>query len=66
MSTWCFSGLQSEGHVSHDRKSTTYPDSISKDLDLEPNEVQQLMLDKLAWMKSFVAAASNISSKDDQ
>ena len=28
---------------------TTYPDSISKDL--EHNEVQQLMLDKLSWRK---------------
>ena len=46
-------------------RSTTYPDSISKDLDLEPNEVQQLMLDKLARRK-FVTAASNIPSKDDR
>ena len=45
-------------------KSTTYHDSISKDLDLEPKEIQQLMLNKLAWRK-FVTAASNISSKDD-
>ena len=29
----------SEGHLSRDRKPTTYPDSISKDLDLEPNEI---------------------------
>ena len=42
-----------------------YPDSISKDLDLAPNEVQQLMLDKLAWRK-FVTAASIIPSKDDR
>ena len=55
----------SEGHSSRGRRSTTYPDSISKDLDLEPNEVQQLMLDKLAWRK-FVTAASNIPSKDDR
>ena len=33
--------------------------SISNDLDLEPREVQQLMLDKYAWRK-FVTAASNI------
>ena len=29
------------------------PNSISEDLDLEPNEVQQLMLDKLAWGDIF-------------
>ena len=55
----------SEGRLSHGRKSTMYPDSISKDLDLESNEVQQLMLDKLAW-RTFVTAASNIPSKDDR
>ena len=55
----------SEGHSSCGRRSTTYPNSISKDLDLEPNEVQQLMLDKLAW-KKFVTTASNIPSKDDR
>ena len=38
--------------------SDPYPDSISKDLDIEPNEVQQLILDTLAWRK-FVTAAWN-------
>ena len=41
-----------------------YPDSIVKDLDLEPNEIQQLMKDNTVWRK-FVSAASTIPSKDD-
>ena len=37
---------------------------IVKDLDLEPNEIQQLMKNKTTWCK-FVSAASTIPSKDD-
>ena len=54
----------SYGHSKRGRKCTTYPDSIVKDLDLEPNEIQQLMKDKTVWRK-FVSAASTIPSKDD-
>ena len=36
----------SYGHSKRGRKCTTYPDSIVKDLDLEPNEIQQLMKNK--------------------
>ena len=52
----------SYGHSKRGRKCTTYPDSIVKDLDLEPNEIQQLMKDKTVWRK-FVSAASTIPSK---
>ena len=50
----------SYGHSKRGRKCTT-PDSIVKDLDLEPNEIQQLMKDKTVWRK-FVSAASTIPS----
>ena len=51
------------GHLAHGhgyskrgRKCTTYPESIVKDLDLEPNEIQQLMMkNKTTWHK-FVSA----------
>ena len=45
-------------------KKCTYPDSIVKDLDLEPNEIQLLMKNKTIWRK-FVSAASIIPSKDN-
>ena len=50
----------SYGHSKRGRKCTTYPDSIVKDLDLEPNELMQLMKNKTTWRK-FVSAASTIS-----
>ena len=40
-------------------------DNIVKDLDLEPNEIQQIMKNKITWRK-FVSAASTIPSKDDK
>ena len=46
----------------YSRKCTTYPDSIVKDLDLEPNEIQQLMKNKTTWRK-FVSDASTIPSE---
>ena len=33
------------------RQFTTYPDSIRKDLDLEPNEIQLLVKNKTIWLK---------------
>ena len=54
--------LSETGNVYH---LSGYPDSIVKDLDLEPNEIQQLMKNKITWRK-FVSAASTISSKDDE
>ena len=39
-------------------------DSIVKYLNLEPNEIQQIMKNKITWRK-FVSAASTIPSKDD-
>ena len=44
---------------------TTYPDSIVKDMDLKPNEIQELMKNKITWQK-FVSAASTMPSKDDK
>ena len=54
----------SYGHSKRGRKCTTYPDSIVKDLDLEPNQIQQLMTNKITWRK-FVLAASTIPSDDN-
>ena len=54
----------SYGHSKRGGKRTTYPDSIVKYLDLEPNEIQLLMKDTTSWRK-FVSAASSIPSKDD-
>ena len=54
----------SYGHSKRGRKCTTYSDSIVKDLDQEPNQIQQLMMNTTIWRK-FVSAASTIPFKDD-
>ena len=59
-----YHGYGHSKHAKRNRKCTTYPDSIVKDLDLEPNEIQQLMKNK-TWRK-FLSAASTIPSKDDK
>jgi len=55
----------SGGHPKRGRKTLSYPDTIVKDIGLEPTEIQQLMKDRATWHQ-FAATASGIPSKDDQ